>query len=185
MRVGRDAIAVRRVPSRFAPPDALTSADGVVGARAGAPVPSGAYLTAGVFADGREPRGEGLRRGERAVTVEVAGGSAVTELAPGARVDVLVSTETGAGGGRTTMALAGAELLRVGEQGGGAYADPATGEAAGDASSGPSALATLRVSLRQAIYLTAADNFAREIRLLPRPPGDHSRAGAVVSQGQL
>ena len=38
---------------------------------------------------------------------------------PGARVDVLVSTETGPGGGRTVMALAGAELLRVGERAGG------------------------------------------------------------------
>jgi pilus assembly protein CpaB len=58
-------------------------------------------------------------------------------------------------------------------------------EAPGDASTGPTALATLRVSLRQAIYLTAADNFAREIRLLPRPPGDPSPAGRTISQGQL
>jgi hypothetical protein len=41
------------------------------------------------------------------------------------------------------------------------------------------------VTVSQAIYLTAADNFAREIRLLPRPPADHSRAGGTVSQGQL
>ena len=30
-----------------------------------------------------------------------------------------------------------------------------------------------------------ADNFAREIRLLARPPGDRSRAGGSVSHGQL
>jgi pilus assembly protein CpaB len=72
------------------------------------------------------------------------------------------------------MALAGAELLRV--EAGGRSAGP---------SEGPAVLATLRVSLRQAIYLTAADNFAREIRLLPRPPGDHSHAGASVSSGGL
>jgi hypothetical protein len=41
------------------------------------------------------------------------------------------------------------------------------------------------VTLRQAIYLTAADNFASEIRLLPRPPGDHSRPGGAISQSQL
>jgi hypothetical protein len=35
------------------------------------------------------------------------------------------------------------------------------------------------------VYLTAADNFAREIRLLARPPGDRSGAGAAVTQGQL
>jgi pilus assembly protein CpaB len=73
------------------------------------------------------------------------------------------------------MALAGAELLS---------AEPADPHSGG-VQSGPTALATLRVSVEQAIYLTAADNFAREIRLLPRPPGDHSRAGGTVAQGQL
>jgi pilus assembly protein CpaB len=121
----------------------------------------------------------GYDRGERAVTVEVAGGLTDAGPAPGSRVDVLVSTE-GPGGGRTQMALAGAELLGVGEAAAGySDADPAT------ASAGTTTLATLRVTVRQAIYLTAADNFAREIRLLPRPPGDRSRAGAVVAQAQL
>jgi pilus assembly protein CpaB len=54
-----------------------------------------------------------------------------------------------------------------------------------DAASAATALATLRVTVRQAVYLTAADNFAREIRLLARPPGDRSAAGAAVSKGQL
>ena len=110
------------------------------------------------------------------MTVAVSGAAG---LGVGSRVDVLVSTESGAGGGRTLMALAGAELL-------GLAAAPAAG-APPDASGarGPTALATLRVSVRQAVYLTAADNFAREIRLLARPPGDHSAAGPAVSQGQL
>ena len=115
------------------------------------------------------------------MTVEVAGGSAVIGLAPGTRVDVLVSTETGAGG-RTQMALAGAALVGIGEGPSGGYAEP---DAAAGSPAGPTALATLRVNVRQAIYLTAADNFAREIRLLPRPPGDRSRAGAAISQSQL
>jgi pilus assembly protein CpaB len=115
-------------------------------------------------------------RGWRAVTLEVSGAAG---LAVGARVDVLVSTEAGAGGGRTAVALAGAELLRLDASAGAAEPLDATG------STGPTALATLRVTLRQAVYLTAADNFAREIRLLARPPGDHSAPGAAVSQGQL
>jgi hypothetical protein len=41
------------------------------------------------------------------------------------------------------------------------------------------------VTLRQAVYLTAADNFGREIRLLVRPPGDRSTTGADVSAGEL
>jgi pilus assembly protein CpaB len=180
-QVSPDAIAVRRLPARFVPPDALASPAGLVGARAAVPVAVGGYLTAGLFEGGDGAGGgEVVRRGERAVTVAVAGGSALGDLVPETRVDVLVSTDTGPGGGRTVMALAGAELVRVGEASGVGYpeADP-------DASTGPTVLATLRVSVRQAIYLTAADNFAREIRLLPRPPGDHSRAGAAVSQAQL
>jgi pilus assembly protein CpaB len=184
-RASAGAVALRRVPARFAPPDALTAQDGVVGARVSAPVAAGGYLTAGLFAR-REGRTDGLRRGERAVTVEVAGGSALADLAPGAHVDVLVSTETGAGGGRTVMALAGAELVRMGEAVGGGYDESGIeAEAAADPSSAPTALATLRVSLRQAIYLAAADNFAREIRLLARPPGDRGRPGAAIDQADL
>jgi pilus assembly protein CpaB len=182
-RVSPGALAVRRVPARFVPPDALASSAGVVGLRPAAPVAAGGYLTAGLFErsnDGHRGGGD-VGRGERAVTVSVSGAAG---LAVGVRVDVLVSTESGAGDGRTLMALAGAELL--------ALAPPRVGGAAADAGAGvepggggPTALATLRVSLRQAVYLTAADNFAREIRLLTRPPGDHSAAGAAVSQGQL
>ncbi len=182
-RIGPEALALRRVPARFVPPGGLASPAGVVGARVAVPVRAGSYLDAGLLTSTEDGRGDGaVRRGERAVTVKVAGGTALAGLAPGARVDVLVSTETGAGGGRTVMALAGAELLRVGEAAGSAYADA---DGADAPSTGPAALATLRVTLRQAIYLTAADNFAREIRLLPRPPGDRGRAGGTVADSQL
>ena len=182
-RIGRDAIAARSVPARFAPPDALPSATGVIGARLARSVPAGAYLTASVF-DAERTDERGLRAGERAVTIEVAGGGADAALQPGARVDVLVSTETGAVGGRTTMPLVRVELLRI-EQGATGYSGGDAASPAGGEPTGPTALATLRVSVEQAIYLTAADNFAREVRLLPRPPGDHSRAGDAVSQDQL
>jgi pilus assembly protein CpaB len=179
-RMPRDAVGLRRVPARFAPPDALSSGSGIVGARTAAPVAAGGYLTAGLFAGPDAGRGNGAaRRGERAVTVEVAGGAVLAGLAQGDRVDVLVSTESTAGG-RTQMALAGAELLGMGDAPTGGYA-----EADAAARAGPTALATLRVTLPQAIYLTAADNFAREIRLLVRPAGDRSRAGGAISQGQL
>jgi pilus assembly protein CpaB len=189
-RVSARALAVRRVPARFVPPDSLASATGVVGLRPIAPVAAGGYVTAGVFEGSNDEHrgGGGVGRGERAVTVGVSGAAG---LVVGSPVDVLVSTESGAGGGRTLMALAGAELLRLGPGAGEGYGDPGTGAetpggaAAGGDISGPTALATLRVSLRQAVYLTAADNFAREIRLLARPPGDRSAAGAAVSEGQL
>jgi pilus assembly protein CpaB len=174
-RVRRSAVAIRQVPARFVPPDALSSAAGVLGARPTVPVVSGGYLVAGLFQGGEDGRGsDGLRRGERAVTVEVMGGAAVAGLVPGTRVDVLVSTERGAGGGRTTMALGGVELLRLREAG-----------TRSDSSGAPTAVATLRVSVRQAIYLTAADNFAREVRVLARPPGDHWRAGGSYSASAI
>jgi pilus assembly protein CpaB len=177
-RVPARALAVQHVPARFAPPDALSSAAGIAGLRPSAPVAAGGYVTAGLFEGSNdEQRGGGdASRGQRVVTVEVSGAAA---LAAGERVDVLVSTESGAGGGRTLMALAGAELLRLDA------APPPGAPPDATGSGGPTALATLRVSVRQAVYLTAADNFAREIRLLARPPGDHSAAGAAVSQGQL
>ncbi len=183
VRVSARAVAVRRVPARFVPPGALPAAAGVAGARPAVTVPAGSYLTTGVFESRNSEHrgGGGVGRGWRAVTVEASGAAG---LAAGARVDVLVSTESGAGGGRTLVALAGAELLRL--SAGAGTAPPPEGSIAGGSSTGaPTALATLRVTLRQAVYLTAADNFAREIRLLARPPGDRSAAGAPVSQGQL
>jgi pilus assembly protein CpaB len=177
-RVPARALAVRRVPARFVPRDALASGAGVVGARLAVPVAVGGYLTAGLLeGSNSQHRGGGdVGRGWRAVSVEVRG---AVGLVSGSRVDVLVSTESGAGGGRTLVALAGAELLRL------EAAPPDAAPPDGTGTGGPTALATLRVTLRQAVYLTAADNFAREIRLLARPAGDRSAAGAAVSAGQL
>lgn len=165
-RIRRDALALRRVPARFVPPDALASGAGVAGARAGAAIVAGAYVTPSLLA--RSTRGqsseERVRRGQRAVTVEVPYAGANARLAPGTLVDVLVSTEPGANGGRTTVAIAGAELIGL-EPAGATYTETDPGSGATKAA----ALATLRVTLRQAVYLTEADNFAREIRLLARP----------------
>jgi pilus assembly protein CpaB len=42
------------------------------------------------------------------------------------------------------------------------------------------------VTLKQAVYLSAAENFAREVRLLPRPPGDRDRGRShAVTAGDL
>ena len=111
-RVPPGALAIRRVPARFVPRDALASGDGVVGARLAVPVAAGGYLTTGLFqgSNSEQSGGGGVGRGWRAVVVEVSG---VAGLVEGSRVDVLVSTESGAGGGRTLVALAGAELLRL------------------------------------------------------------------------
>ena len=106
-----------------------------------------------------------------------AGGSAAG-AAPGARVDVLVTTEDGPGGGRTFAALEDVELLDL------RHAEP--GDAAPDGAAAPRALATLRVAAADAAFLVAAHSFAREVRLLARPPGDRRPLrGAAVARGDL
>ena len=174
----RGDLTTREVPERFVPPDAFAHASEVIGLPVPGPLRKGAYVTASTFAavgagDDQGPGPRGLRRGERAVAVAVAGAGALGEGAvPGTRVDVLVSTEARAGPGRTLLALEDVELLDVGAGGGGA--SPVGGEGAAATASG---VAVLRVTLDQAVYLTAAQNFAREVRILARPPGDRSRAG--------
>ena len=184
-KIGPPATASRRVPARFVPPDALTDAAKPTGARTAVAVAAGSYLTAGTL-QGRRGGGSQdagpLGRGERAIEVAVTGGGALAGAAPGFCVDVILSTEPHDGAGRTFVALEDVELL--GLRGG---AGPAGyGEDAEDGAAAATALATLRVTLRQAVYLTAAENFGREVRLVVRPPGDRARSGgAVTEEGEL
>jgi pilus assembly protein CpaB len=150
-------LAIRRLPARYLPPDALPDATQLVGARTGVSLPAGSFVTAAVLGSDSTAAGRGsrLRPGQRAVTVRVAGGLA--DARPGARVDVLVASQSATGAGRAYVALEDVELLALDGR-----------------------LATLRVSAREAVYLTAAANFAQEIRLLMRPPGDRRPIGPVT-----
>ena len=167
-------LAMRQVPERFAPRDALIAPEQVVGRRVAGALAAGGYVTQGAFATSDEHHrsmpGAPIRRGERSVDVGVAGGDALAGAPPDTRVDVIVTTEprTGAAG-RTYLALQDVELLgaRAAEDGGGA------GDGAGARAT---TIATLRVTLREAIFLTAAESFARELRLLVRAPGDRRTA---------
>jgi pilus assembly protein CpaB len=165
-RLRPDDLAVKRVPVRFVPPDALGGRERLVGARTAVAVAAGGYVTTGALAAAASEGGGPLRPGQRDVEVAVGGGSALAGAAAGARVDVLVSTRRQEGAGRTFIALEDVELLGL-------------RPGAADASQGASALATLRVTVRQAVYLAAAANFAEEVRLLVRPPGDRGRVGAA------
>lgn len=182
----RGDLAVRQVPHRFAPRDAPAAPEQAVGLRTAGPVAAGSPITAGVVGGGESAREVGgLRRGERALEIAVTAAAAFMDAAaPGARVDVLVSTDASNGPGRTFVALEDVELLglRPG-QGLGATGLGAEGESGAPAAT---AFATLRVTLGQAVYLTAAETFAHELRLLPRPPGDKRRLGrATVDAGSL
>ena len=178
-------LAVRQVPERFAPRDALVSADQVAGQRTAAALAAGSYVTAGALDSraGRAPEAAGapIRRGERSAEVAVAGGEALAGAPPGTRVDVLVTTESRSGaGGRTYLALQDVELLGA-RSADGAAAGGGDGGSAG-AAAHAATTATLRVTLREAVFLTAAQSFAREIRLLVRAPGD-SRPARPLSVG--
>jgi pilus assembly protein CpaB len=95
-------------------------------------------------------------------------------VVPGARVDVLVTRDGDAGGapGGAELALQDVEVLAA------RRASVSETPRGGDAS-GPLVAATLRVGVRQAVFLAAAQSFAREIRLLVRAPGDRRHDGGV------
>lgn len=168
-------LARRWVPARYAPRGALASAQDVAGLRAATAIPADSEILAGMVDDGRAPAiGAPVRRGERVADVVAAGSPELVQ--PGARVDVLVTRDgrSGAGGG-TTLALQDVEVLAA------QPAPDAGGE--GGAAAAPRVLASLRVSLRQAVYLAAAQSFAREVRLLARPVRDHRRSGDALEVG--
>jgi pilus assembly protein CpaB len=88
-------------------------------------------------------------------------------------VDVLVTTERhDRERGATRLALEDVEVLA-------ARAGPAKdrGEAR--------IVATLRVTAAQAVYLAAAQSFARDVRLLARAPGDRRKVGELIVDDSL
>ena len=128
----------------------------LIGRRVTAPVGAGEPLSDAALGGAEGAGPAPLRIGERAVAVPLstAGGSAAG-LVAGSRVDVVASTGEGLAG-TSALVVADAEVLAV--------AAPAV-----DALAGGSGEALLRVSSPQALRVTAALNFAREVRLLVRP----------------
>ncbi len=170
-RVAASDLQVRQLPARYLPPDVLRSSADALGLRAAVPVPRGAYVTASALAaaSASSDGAPAVAPGERALDVNVSNTGAAELGGPGARVDVLVTTGKDGGAGRTSLALQDVQLLGV-RQGSGDLSDHL--------------IATLRVTLRQAVYLTAAQNFAQEVRLLPRPAGDRGGAGKLSIGGK-
>ncbi len=154
------ALEVRRVPVRFAPPDALGSPREALGLAPVTAVPAGSYLLAAQLRPPRRrERGVPALAGRRRpVEISVSGAEAL--LAAGAsprgtKVNVVVTSEpTGAGPGRTYVAAAGVPLLALGPG--------ADGPGPGGASA-----ATLGLTKREALRLIAAESFARKLTLLP------------------
>jgi len=167
-RRARESLELRRVPERFAPPGALASPAEAVGREPAARIEAGAYVVASQLElpRRRERRGPRLAAGTSPVEIQVTGaGGLAAAVGEGRRVDVIVTSEPGPGAdGRTYVAAEGVELLSLVE----------TGEPAADPSLDGGALATyvatLALTRPQALRLIEAENFARELRLIPHDP---------------
>ncbi len=165
--LARAGLALRRVPARFAPAAAIGTAADVAGLRAAVAIPAGSDLTSALAADPAQLASAALPVGPGERVAELVATGSAQDIVRGSRVDVLVTRETADGHGETTLALEDAEVLRV------APAPAARGDDAG-----PRVALGLRVRLRDAVYLAAAQSFARELRVLPRADGDR-RSGAA------
>jgi len=177
-RLALRSLAIRRVPERFAPRGTTAAPQAFVGRRAAVDIPADADLNAGMIVrDDTGPAGPDVRRGERVAEI-VALGSAELVL-PGSRVDVVVTPEPAGGGGAGEAVLALEDVEVIAATPAGADDAPASKGTA----PGPRVAASLRVTLRQAIYLAAAQDFARELRLLPRAGGDRERGRAGLRMG--
>ncbi len=155
-------LAIRRLPARYAPAGASAYAGELAGRRLAVPVPAGGPVTPALLARAPVTPAAAVATGQRALEL-VATGSA----APGVRVDVVVTSDRRAGAsGRARLALENLEVLAT---------RPAPAK-----DGAPRVAATLRVTPAQAVYLTAAQSFASDIRLLGRAPGDRRRVGALV-----
>jgi pilus assembly protein CpaB len=168
-RVASTLLAERQVPQRFAPPGALRSRADAVGFAVAAGLATGDYVSGLQLRASRGPaRGRARWSGDaRIVEVGVAGTSTMSDvLRGGSIVDVLITTERGRSAPRTLLALQRVPVVGF---------DPGASGSLGEGGRESDGRVTLRVTLRQAVLLTAADNFAREIRVVPRAMGDNRR----------
>jgi pilus assembly protein CpaB len=146
-------LGLRRLPARYAPPGAPAFAGELAGHRLAVPVPAGGAVTPDLLAHAPPPAT--IAKGERALELLASG-----SVTPGARVDVVVT-----GKQQARLALENVEVL-------------AARQTTEDGK--PRVAATLRVTPAQAVYLTAAQSFASDIRLLVRAPGDRRKVGALA-----
>ena len=154
--LSRDGLTLASVPAGLALPGLLHDPAEAVGRRTSAFISTGEPLTQASLGGSPGLGPPPLAAGQRAVSVPLSAAGAV--LGVGDRVDVVASTGEGLAG-RTEVVVADAEVLATAD--GASNGDPM---AAGEA--------LLRVTAPQALRITEALNFAREVRLLARPPDE-------------
>jgi Flp pilus assembly protein CpaB len=165
-RVIRRALELRRVPERFVPPDALASPAEALGRSPAAPIAAGGYVLGSqleLAGEGREAGAVRLGRGRTPVEIAVEGaGALASRVGSRGRVDVVVTTETGPGGGsgRTYVAAEGVGLIELRPAGSSAPEEVIAGPA------GDAWVATLALTRGQALRLIHAESFARSVRLI-------------------
>ncbi len=143
-------VRTRVIPATYAPADAVTDEQELIGLQAVSDVGEGAYITRSVVASDERAGRFRLRRGERAVSVAVRAAPDGAELSAGTIVDLVASGLDGAP--QSELLLRDAEILQSTE---------ASGESA-------DARITVRVAVGQVASLVRADVFARELRALKR-----------------
>jgi Flp pilus assembly protein CpaB len=153
---------LREVPVRFAPPDVLADPAEALGRKPVAAIPAGSSLLASQL---RAPRASGgadphLAGGLHPVEITVSGAGSLAALGDvaGTRVDVVVAGEPVTGGrARVRVAVSAVRLIGL------ERASPEDATTTG----GDSWNATLALRRGEALKLIEAENFAREIRLIP------------------
>lgn len=161
---GEGLVRAVAVPRSAALPGVLRDVADVRGRLVAVPVGQGEPISDAVLG-GRPGRLPGpLARGERAVSVPLAtAGGAAAALAPGVRVDVVAATGDGPRG-QAAVVVPDAEVLT-------------TSIATGEGSAGDGGSVLLRVRRAEALRLAAALDFARDVRLLPRPVAETAPPG--------
>jgi Flp pilus assembly protein CpaB len=161
-------LEVRRVPDRFAPAGALAIPTQAIGRAAAVAIPPGSYVLAAQLRAPRPDKGDSggvsVGRGRDPVEIAVSGAEALAAGGrdpEGQRVDVVVTTEPGPGGGsgRTYVAAAKVKLIALSQSGADSASDYAPPS--------PDWTATLALTRPQALRLIQAENFARGVRLIP------------------
>jgi Flp pilus assembly protein CpaB len=153
----RASLGVREVPERFVPPDALSHVSEALGERPQAVIPAGSYLLGSHFrlADRREEHRRKLSGGVHPIEVTVASAAPLAGHAGVARVDVVAADEPGVIVNPRVRVLAKrVPLLAIRRMASGG------GERRWRA--------TLGLDRAQTLTVIEAENFARQIRLLPR-----------------
>lgn len=149
------------LPQRLLPPDALVDPHEALGRSPANEIPAGSYLLASHLraqTSPQRPRAPAPGRLPVEVTVAGAGSLSAAGATSISAVDVVVAEEPGARGRpRVRLAARGVPLLELRRAG------AASGERGGW-------IATLGLRRPQALELIEAENYAREVRLIPRPP---------------